>query len=101
MGAAADEASCETTQYGHGVLTYSLPHALKGGARLRDDKFADVGLLFSYAQGRVPELARNAGGIQRPPLISPPPPAALDKSGGLDIGMFTSDEQGLIALSSP
>lgn len=101
MGAAADKVSYETTQYGHGLLTYSLLQALKGGMRLREDKFADVGLLFSYAQDKVPELARNVGGVQRPLVISPPPSAAFDKSGSFDIGMFTLDERGHIHLSSP
>jgi WD40 repeat protein/uncharacterized caspase-like protein len=101
MGAAADKVSYETTQYGHGLLTYSLLQALKGAGRLRDDKFADVGLLFSYAQDRVPELAKNIGGIQRPLVISPLPSVAFEKSGSFDIGMFTPDEQGLITLPSP
>ncbi|MEZ5424626.1 MAG: caspase family protein [Pyrinomonadaceae bacterium] len=94
MGAAADKVSYEASRYGQGLLTYSLLQALRG-ARLRENQFADVNLLFSYAQDTVPEMARNIGGIQRPLIIAP------DASGSFDIGEFTSEEQKQIPLSAP
>lgn len=94
MGAAADRVSYEASQYGQGLLTYSLLQGMKG-ARLRESQFADVSMLFSYAQDAVPEMARNIGGVQRPLVIAP------DASGSFDIGRFTPDEQRRIALSAP
>jgi WD40 repeat protein len=94
MGAAANKVSYEATQYGQGLLTYSLLQALKG-ARLRENQFADVNLLFSYAQDTVPEMAKFIGGIQRPLIIAP------DTSSSFDIGRFTPLEQGKITLAAP
>lgn len=86
-------------------MTYSLLEGMKG-SKLREDQFADVSLLFNYAQDRVPVMAKNIGGIQRPLVIAPDvvrssggnTPAT---SGSFDIGKFTSEEQKLIVLSSP
>ncbi len=94
MGSAADSASYEASQYGQGLLTYSLLQGMKG-AKLRENQFADVGLLFEYAQEVVPQMAKNIGGIQQPRSITP------DTSRSFDIGMFTPDEQKLISLSTP
>jgi WD40 repeat protein len=94
MGAAADKVSYEASQYGQGLLTYSLLQGIKG-ARLRENQYADVILLFGYAQDTVPVIAKNLGGIQRPLIIAP------DASGSFDIGKFTSDEQRQISLSMP
>lgn len=94
MGAAANKVSYEATQYGQGLLTYSLLQGMKG-ARLRENQFADVNLLFSYAQDSVPEMAKNIGGIQRPLIIAP------DTSASFDIGKFTAEEQSRIPLAAP
>jgi WD40 repeat protein/uncharacterized caspase-like protein len=93
MGAAADAVSYEASQYGQGLLTYSLLQGMKG-ARLRENQFADVGMLFNYAQDAVPAMAKNIGGIQRPLVITP------DASRSFDIGEFTAEEQRQIVLSS-
>lgn len=94
MGAAADAVSYEASQYGQGILTYSLLQAMKG-ARLRENQFADVGMLFAYAQDTVPQMAKNIGGIQRPLIITP------DTSNSFDIGKFTVEEQKQIVLPNP
>jgi hypothetical protein len=94
MGASADAVSYEASRYGQGLLTYSLLQGMKG-ARLRENQFADVGLLFGYAQETVPQMAKNIGGIQRPLIITP------DTSSSFDIGKFTTEEQKLINLSTP
>ncbi|MGA9773037.1 MAG: caspase family protein [Blastocatellia bacterium] len=94
MGSAADAVSYEASQYGQGLLTYSLLQGMKG-AKLRDNQFADVGLLFGYAQDAVPQMAKNIGGVQRPLIITP------DTSNSFDIGQFTVEEQRQIVLSNP
>jgi WD40 repeat protein len=94
MGSSADAYSYEASQYGQGLLTYSLLQGMKG-ARLRESQFADVGLLFDYAQETVPLMAKNIGGTQRPLIIIP------DKSNSFDIGKFTIEEQKQINLLNP
>ncbi len=69
-GCTADEVSYEASQYGQGILTYSLLEGIKGTA-LRDERFVDVNLLYQYARERVPELAEGIGGIQKPEVFSP------------------------------
>jgi hypothetical protein len=86
--------SVDASQFGHGLLTYSLLEGLKG-ASLRDGEFADVRMLFAYAEKRVPELAKSVGRVQRPVVIAP------DYSGSFDIGKFSGIEQKQIALSNP
>ena len=93
MGSAADAVSYEASQYGQGLLTYSLLQGMKG-AKLRENQFADVSLLFDYAQTTVPQMAKNIGGIQQPRIITP------DTSRSFDIGKFTGEEQKQIALSN-
>jgi WD40 repeat protein len=91
MGAAADKVSYEATQYDQGLLTYSLLQGMRG-AKLRDEKFADITMLFNYAQDTVPSLAKNIGGIQRPIVIMPERSGIVGESGSFDIGMFTAGE---------
>ena len=92
MGSAANAVSYEASQYGQGLLTYSLLQGMKG-AKLRENQFADVSLLFGYAQETVPQMAKNIGGIQRPLIITP------DTSASFDIGKFTDEEQAKINLA--
>ncbi len=94
MGASADAISYEASQYGQGLLTYTLLQGMKG-ARLRESQFADVAMLFGYAQETVPQMAKNIGGIQQPLIITP------DISNSFDIGKFTTEEQKQISLSNP
>ncbi len=69
-GCAADSLSFEASRYGQGLLTYSLLLGMRGGA-LREDEFVDVQGLFGFAADRVPQLARDVGGIQRPWIATP------------------------------
>ncbi|MCU1267895.1 MAG: (Myosin heavy-chain) kinase [Acidobacteria bacterium] len=71
MGSAADAVSYEATQYGQGLLTYSLLQGIKSGEALEEGGRIDVSRLFQYAANKVPQLARNIGGIQRPEIRSP------------------------------
>ncbi len=103
MGSSSDAVSYEASQYGQGLLTYSLLSAMKG-ARLREGQYADVNELFQYAADTVPELAKNIGGIQRP-IVAVPTRAGYENSsltaGSFDIGIFTKTEQAQIPLESP
>lgn len=93
-GSAADAVSYETSIYGQGLLTYSLLFGMKG-ASLRENKFVDIMQLFQFAADKVPELANNIGGIQKPEVRVP--------YGGqsFDIGLVTENEQNKIKLPSP
>ena len=90
MKSAANAFSNEASQYGQGLLLQGIK-----GAKMRENQFADVGLLFGYAQETVPTIAKNIGGIQRPLIITP------DTSASFDIGKFTATEQNQIPLSNP
>jgi WD40 repeat protein len=71
MGSAADAVSYEATQYGQGLLTYSLLQGIKSGEALEEGGRIDVARLFQYAANKVPRMAQGIGGIQRPEIRSP------------------------------
>lgn len=91
MGSASDAVSYEASQYGQGLLTYSLLQGMQG-ARLDAGGNADVESLFSYAVETVPQMAKNIGGIQQPRTITP------DESRSFPIGRFTETERSQIKL---
>ncbi|MEM6524276.1 MAG: caspase family protein, partial [Bacteroidota bacterium] len=93
-GSAADAVSYEASVYGQGLLTYALLFGMKG-ASLRDGKFVDVVQLFQFAANKVPELAENIGGVQKPEIRVP--------YGGesFDIGLLESKDKDKIKLPSP
>lgn len=68
-GAAADKVSYEASRYGQGLLTYALLEGMKGAKLVNGN--VDVQQLFQHARDRVPLLARQIGGIQKPRLSSP------------------------------
>ncbi len=79
-GSAADKVSFESSQYGQGLLTYTLLQGMRGLA-LTEDKRVDVAKLFGHAKDRVPVLAESINKVQIP-IISYP------KGGGsFDIGL--------------
>jgi WD40 repeat protein len=92
MGAAADAPSYEASQYGQGLLTYSLLAGMRGAA-LREEKFVDVSKLFQYATDEVPQLARNVGGVQAPLIVAPQGGASFD------VGEIVSADKGAIPLA--
>jgi hypothetical protein len=92
MGAAADSVSYEATQFGQGLLTYSLLQGIRGAA-LREGQYVDVAGLFGYATDEVPRLARSIGGIQRPVISAP-------KGTSFDIGQLTTQDKRLIPLAT-
>lgn len=85
-GSAADKVSYEATQYGQGLLTYSLLEGMSG-LGLTDDKRVDVMTLFQRSRDRVPELAQGIGGIQTPMLAFP------KQGGSFDIGIVNNGAQ--------
>jgi hypothetical protein len=92
-GCAADAVSYEATRYAQGLLTYNLLLGMRGGA-LKEDQQVDVGRLFDFAADRVPELARDIGGIQRPVIASP-------RGASFPIGLVTTDDRARIPLRTP
>jgi WD40 repeat protein len=91
MGSAADRVSYEATRYGQGLLTYALIEGMRGAA-LREGGYADVSRLFEYASDRVPELARDIGGIQRPEVASA-------GGGSFDIARFSTEDRAALPLT--
>ncbi len=76
-GSAADKVSYEASQYGQGLLTYSLLQGMSGLA-LTPDKRVDVMTLFQYSRDEVPELAKGIGGVQTPVLAFPTGGSSFD-----------------------
>lgn len=90
-GCAADAVSYEASQYGQGLLTYTLLQAMKGAA-LKDNKYVDVNTILSFAREEVPKLANGIGGVQTPQLLVP-------KSGSFDIGILDDSDKNEIPLA--
>ena len=76
-GSAANQVSYEASQFGQGLLTYSILLGLNGGA-LGTSGNVDVVNLFQFARDKVPELARNIGGIQTPTIAFPNDASSFD-----------------------
>jgi hypothetical protein len=76
-GSAADKVSYEASQYGQGLLTYSLLEGMSVLGREGDGR-VDVMRLFQHARDKVPELARSIKGIQTPMLAFPASGASFD-----------------------
>lgn len=93
MGSTADAPSYEASQYGQGLLTYSLLQAMKGAA-LAKGEYVDVQTLFNYAQAQVPRMAMNIGGVQEPVVSAP-----LGKT--FLIGQMTDADKNRLQLPAP
>lgn len=76
-GSAANKVSFEASQFGQGLLTYSLLQGMSGPA-LTADKRVDVMRLFQYSRDEVPVMAKQVGGIQTPLLAFPATGASFD-----------------------
>ena len=92
-GCAADAVSYEASQYGQGLLTYSILQGMKGAA-LKENKFVDVYTILNHARESVPKLAEGLGGIQTPQLLIP-------KGGSFDIGILEEKDKKEIPLAEP
>ncbi|MEZ5039805.1 MAG: caspase family protein [Saprospiraceae bacterium] len=76
-GSAADKVSYEASQYGQGLLTFSLLQGMKL-VSASNNTYVDVMKLFQYSRDRVPELAKGIGGIQTPMLAFPSDGSSFD-----------------------
>lgn len=92
-GCAADAVSYEASQYGQGLLTYSILQGMKGAA-LKENKYIDVYTILNHARESVPKLAEGLGGIQTPQLLIP-------KGGSFDIGILEEKDKDEIPLAEP
>jgi len=104
-GSAADAVSYEASQYGQGLLTYSLLMGMRGGA-LKEDQFVDVSKWFDFAADEVPQLAKNIGGVQRPEKYQPcrlseQTEQACGSSASWDIGQLLGEDKARIHLATP
>ena len=66
---AAGQPAYEASQFGQGLLTYSLLSSIKLGTGLKDDKYLDVSRWFNTASDQVRDLAKSIGGRQEPQII--------------------------------
>ncbi|MEZ4892484.1 MAG: caspase family protein [Saprospiraceae bacterium] len=69
-GSAANQLSYEASEFGQGLLTYSLLEGISGAA-LSSDNTVDVMTLFQHARDKVPVLARQIREIQVPVMAFP------------------------------
>ena len=66
---ASGQPAYEASQFGQGLLTYSLLSGIKLGNGLKDDKYLDVSRWFNSASDQVRDLAKSIGGRQEPQII--------------------------------
>ncbi len=67
-GSAADKSSYEASNYGHGLLTYSLINGMLSVAAKRNN-LVELGDLFAFVEDDVERLAKNINREQRPEVI--------------------------------
>lgn len=66
---ASGQSAYETSQYGQGLLTYSLLSSIKNQGALKENKYIDVTSWFNTASDNVRILAKEVGGRQEPQII--------------------------------
>ncbi len=66
---ASNQSAYETSQFGQGLLTYSLLSGIKNQDGLRDYKYLDVTNWFRKTSDNVRELAKEIGGRQEPQVF--------------------------------
>ncbi len=69
-GSEADAVSYEAAIFEQGLLTYSILFGMKGAA-LKHDKEVDIMDLLQFVSTKVPELAAEIGGVQKPEVRLP------------------------------
>ncbi len=93
-GSAADKVSYEASQFGQGLLTYSLLEGMSGPG-LGPGNHVDVMTLFQNSRNRVPEMAKSINGIQTPILAFPA------NGGSFDIGIVNEHVKIPLAQMKP
>ncbi|MBX2873373.1 MAG: caspase family protein [Saprospiraceae bacterium] len=95
-GSASDKVSYEASQFGQGLLTYSILQGLLTATRQRGGtQYVDVMTLFQHAVDQVPDLAKSIKGIQRPVLGFP------SKAASFDIGIVDKNTEIPIGKKKP
>lgn len=94
-GSAANKVSYEASQYGQGLLTFSLLQGMKLVSARHADDHLDVMSLFQHARNQVPSLAKGIGGIQRPVLAFP------NNASSFDIGIVNDGVKIPVANEKP
>ena len=94
-GCASNSVSYESSLFGQGLLTYAVLEAIKEGNGLEGELY-DVRKIFSYAEKKVPELAKELGGnkIQTPKISE-------STDGTIYFGSLKDENRKLIQLNSP
>ena len=94
-GCASNSASYESSLFGQSLLTYAVLEAIKEGNGLEGELY-DVRKIFSYAEKKVPELAKELGGnkIQTPKISE-------STDGTIYFGSLKDENRKLIQLNSP
>jgi len=87
MGSAPDGLSYEASQYAQGLLTYALLLGMRT-MELGESGSIDVLNWFNFAEKKVPDLAKEIGGTQRPVVSSP-------KGQGFPIGILKETSERL------
>ena len=67
-GSASDKSSYEASNYGHGLLTYSLINGMLSVAA-KKNTLVELGDLFAFVEDDVERLAKNINREQRPEVI--------------------------------
>lgn len=87
---ASGQPAYEASQFGQGLLTYSLLSGIKLGNGLKDDKYLDVSRWFNTASDQVRDLAKSIGGRQEPQIIG---------SASFDLGLADKEVKDGINIS--
>ncbi len=88
---ASGQSAFETSQFGQGLLTYSLLSGIKLGTGLKDDKYIDVTRWFNNASDNVREMAKSIGGRQDPQILG---------NASFDVGLADNEVKDGIHISS-
>lgn len=88
---ASGQSAYETSEFGQGLLTYSLLSSIKNQDGLREDKYLDVTSWFDKASNSVKALARGIGGRQDPQVL---------KANSFDVGLVDREVMNGIKLST-
>ncbi len=88
---ASGQSAYETSQFGQGLLTYSLLSGIKNQSALKENKYIDITQWFNNASNNVRTLAKEIGGRQEPQLFG---------NASFDVGLVDMEVMNGIKLSS-
>ncbi len=87
---ASGQSAYETSQFGQGLLTYSLLSGIKNQDGLKENKYIDVTRWFNNASDNVRAMAKEIGGRQEPQIIG---------NASFDVGLVDEEVMNGIKLS--